>query len=191
MTGLVSITEAAALLTAAGDAVERSTLSRYIAQHSEALPLVRAGKSNLIDFELLCAHRSENVRLPRMPPASPAASGASRFPRSQSDGAARKAQADAEMKEMDLAVRRKILTPVAEVDAAAREAVALMQSAFERSIETEAASAALKYGWEERTVRLVLKSFAARGLDSFHREALALIDSMKASPGDGAPLDHA
>lgn len=33
----VSITEAAKRLTASGDAVERSTLSRYITQHSECV----------------------------------------------------------------------------------------------------------------------------------------------------------
>ncbi|MBX8828054.1 hypothetical protein HBA93_20840, partial [Ochrobactrum sp. SFR4] len=84
---------------------------------------------------------------------------APRFSGSQSDGAARKAQADAELREMDLAERRKILTKTAEVDQAGRDAIALMQSAFERAIETEAASASVKFGFDERTMRIVFKTF--------------------------------
>jgi hypothetical protein len=40
----ISITEAAQRLTAAGDPVDRSTLSRYLKQHSEALQLKPSGK---------------------------------------------------------------------------------------------------------------------------------------------------
>ena len=59
----ISITEAAVRLTQAGDKIDRSSLSRYLKQHSEALPLKADGKSNLVDFVALIAHRSENVRL--------------------------------------------------------------------------------------------------------------------------------
>ena len=41
----VSITDAAKRLSAAGDVVDRSTLSRYVSQHAEALPTRREGKS--------------------------------------------------------------------------------------------------------------------------------------------------
>ncbi len=184
----VSITEAAARLTQAGDKIDRSSLSRYLKQHSEALPLKADGKSNLVDFVALIAHRSENVRL-KTPAASLPVMGAaqasvphmmaSRFKGTQSDGAARKSQAEAELKEMDLAERRSELTIVAEVDQGGRDAIALMQSAFERAIETEAAALSLKYGWDERMARLALKGFAREGLSVFNREILKRLDGMR------------
>lgn len=183
----ISITEAAARLTARGDAVDRSTLSRYLKQHSEALALRPSGKSNLVEFGALLEHRQANVRLrpiAAQPSATPAAAGragapAPRFAGSQSDGAARKAQADAELREMDLAERRKELTLVAEVDQAGRDAVVLMQSAFERAVEAEAATLSLKYGWDERTVRLALKNFIRSGLGVFNREILIRLDAAR------------
>ncbi|WP_412033116.1 hypothetical protein ACLIR7_05865 [Nitratireductor aquimarinus] len=186
----ISITEAATRLTAAGDAVDRSTLSRYLKQHAEALPLRRSGKSNLVDYDALVAHRGENIRI-RTVPVEPTAGErvakrpATRFAGSQSDGAARKAQADAELREMDVAERRKELTPTSEVDQAGRDAVALMQSAFERAIETEAATVSLKYGWDERTVRIALKGFARTGLDVFHREILGRLDALSRTGAKG------
>lgn len=183
----ISITEAAARLTARGDAVDRSTLSRYLKQHSEALALRPSGKSNLVEFDALLEHRQANIRLrpmaaaPTSAPPSAARGGvlAQRFAGSQSDGAARKAQADAELREMDLAERRKELTLVAEVDQAGRDAVVLMQSAFERAVESEAATLSLKYGWDERTVRLALKNFIKSGLGVFNREILIRLDAAR------------
>ncbi len=178
----VSITEAADRLTAAGDAVERSTLSRYLAQHSDALEVRIEGKSKLVEFGALRQHRAENVRLRQAPRAmsGPAggqgSTGQRRFAGTQSDGAARKVTAEAEMRELDLAERRGELTPTAEVDKAGRDAVALMQSAFERAIESEAATASVKYGLEERIWRIALKSFARRGLDVFNQEIRARLD---------------
>ena len=192
----VSITVAAERLTVAGDLINRSSLSRYLSQHSEALATKPDGKSKLVEFKTLAAHRSENVRLrktatPAQASAAPVAS--RRFAGSQSDGAARKAQADAEMREMDLAERRGELTLVAEVDKAGREAVALMHSAFDRAVEGEAASASVKYGWDERIVRLVLRSYARRGTEVFHSEMLKRLDAisrgeMAAEQGDTTPV---
>lgn len=193
----VSITEAAARLTANGDAVDRSTLSRYVSQHGEALATRRAGKSNLIEYGALAAHRAENVRLRK--PAGPAMAGPTpsrptRFQGSQADGAARKAQADAELREMDLAERRGELTVVGEVDRAGRDALALMQSALESAVSDEAASASVKYGWDKHIVRVVLKNFARNGLSTFNREMLKQLDrinrnEMAAADGDGAPVE--
>ncbi len=191
----ISITEAAARLTAAGDPVDRSTLSRYLKQHGEALPLRAAGKSNLVAFAALQAHRGENIRIRSMPsevrPAIGRASApALRFTGSQSDGAARKLQAEAEMREMDLAERRGQLVPAIEVDRAGRAAIALMQSAFEQALETEAADASLKYGWDERLVRIAFKLFVRRGLDEFNREMLKSIEAMsRPEEGQAAPAD--
>lgn len=195
---MVSVTEAAARLSASGDQIDRSALSRYIKQHGEALPQRRDGKVLLVDIGALVAHRSENVRL-RKPAARPkvvdaAAPLRSRFAGSQADGAARKAQADAEMREMDLAERRGELTPVDEVNKSARDAVALMLSAFDRAVDGEAASASVRYGWDERVVRLVLKSFARKGTDVFHREVLRQLDAiareeMAAAEGDETAVE--
>ncbi|SCD25517.1 hypothetical protein BR141012304_21058 [Brucella inopinata] len=181
----ISISEAAARLTAMGDMVERSTLSRYLKQHSEAIELRDNGKARLVEFNTLVAHRNENIRIRVAPPTTRtiAAQGnfnpAPRFSGSQSDGAARKAQADAELREMDLAERRKTLTKVSEVDRAGRDAVALMQSAFERALETEAANASVKYGFDERATRMVLKAFVRKGLEVFNQTILGRIDAMR------------
>lgn len=176
----VSITEAATRLSAAGDTVDRSTLSRYLKQHAEALTIRADGKANLVYFEALAAHRRENIRIRSLPlDVRPHVAGArpSRIPGSQSDGVARKVQADAEMREMDLATRRKELTPTAEVDQAGRDAIALMQSSFERAVETEAAGLSVKYGWDERVTRIALKAFARRGLEVFNREIRDRLDA--------------
>jgi hypothetical protein len=154
----ISITEAAARLTEAGDPVDRSTLSRYLKQHADALPLRPDGKSHLVDYGALVAHRGENIRLRRPAAARPAARPGDvqrRFAGTQADGVARKVLADAEMREMDLAKRRGELTPTAEVDQGGRDAVALMQAAFDRAVETEAATASVRYGWDERVARIV------------------------------------
>lgn len=181
----ISITEAATRLSAAGDPVDRSTLSRYLKQHAEALPLRRDGRANLVDFNALAQHRGENIRIRSAAPATsePRPTG-KRFAGSQSDGAARKAQADAEMREIDLAERRGELTPTAEVDKAGREALVLMNTAFDRAVETEAASLSVRFGWDERTVRGALKEFARSGIGVFHQETRDRLDKARRR-GDG------
>lgn len=179
----ISITEAAARLTDEGDPVDRSTLSRYLKQHADALPLKPVGKSNLVDFVALASHRGENIRIRPAAAAATVGSGKgasrSKFAGKQVDGSSRKANADAEMREMDLAERRRELTPVSEVDQAGRDAVAMMQSAFERAIETEAQTLSLKYGWEERVVRLALKNYTRAGVAVFNRLVLEKLDAMR------------
>lgn len=196
----ISITDAAARLNSAGDPVDRTTLSRYLKQHAEALPTRREGRSNLVEFGALAAHRAENIRI-RGAAAAPVVTAATvmpgqgtRFKGSQSEGAARKAQADAELREMDLAERRGELTAVDEVDKAGRAAIAMMQSAFERAIDSDAARASVKYSWDERLVRLVLKGFVRNGIDEFHREVLKYLDGfsrakMAAEQGDDMPAE--
>lgn len=177
----LSITEAAARLTESGDPVDRSTLSRYLTQHAEALPTRRDGRSNLVEFGVLVAHRRENIRL-RSPAPILRAPGrdnrnSARFSGTQSDGLARKVNAEADIKEMDLAERRGSLTPTAEVDQAGRDAVALMRAAFERAVEAEAATLSVRYGWDERVARIALKGFAKRGIEVFNREIRERLDS--------------
>lgn len=193
----ISITEAAARLTNAGDPVDRSTLSRYLTQYSEALPTRREGRSNLVEFGTLEAHRADNIRLRRPTPVTKAAGAQrghirqpSRIAGSQSDGLARKVNAEAEIKEMDLAERRGNLTPTSEVDQAGRDAIALMLAAFDRAVETEAATLSVRYGWEERVTRIALKTFAKRGLEIFNREIRERLDGKRreafADDGDSA-----
>lgn len=186
----VSITEAANRLTATGDVVDRSTLSRYLKQHGEALQVRPDGKSNLVEFGALAAHRRENIRLrpiSDVPMVHGKKMAPPRFQGSQSESVARKALADAEWREMDLAKRRGQLTLVDEVDRGGRDAIALMQSAFEQAVEAEAASLALKYAWDERTIRVALKTFARRGIEVFNREVLKRIEEMRRGEGVGDP----
>jgi hypothetical protein len=93
---------------------------------------------------------------------------------------------------MDLAERRGELTLTAEVDKAGREAVVLMKTAFERAVETEAASCAVKYGWDERTARIALKAFARSGIDVFHQEVMQRLDMIRRRKegGDDRPVAH-
>lgn len=182
----VSITEAAGRL-----GMDRSTLSRYVKQHAEVLPVRYQGKFGLIDYVALVAHRGENIRLPQGPVHVPTqAKAGRRFEGSQADAAARDKLAVAEMREMDLAERRGTLTPVSEVDAAGRNAVVLMQSAFERAIERRAAEIALRYSWDEKQVRVALKSLVGDGMEEFNRQVLGYLDDLKrrqdAAPAGGA-----
>lgn len=186
----ISITEAAERLSKAGDVVTRSTLSRYLRKHSEALETRKIGREVQVDYIRLLAHRAENIRIEKSAGATRAApvqserdvSKSAPLPgteKTQVNGAARKALADAELRELDLAERRAELTPTREVDKAARDAVALMNSAYERAVESEAATLSVKYGWDERMVRLALKKFARVGLDTFHREVLKTLDDFR------------
>ncbi|MCX2722601.1 hypothetical protein [Roseibium salinum] len=188
----ISITEAAERLTKAGDVVTRSTLSRYLSKHGEALPTKRSGRETQVDYVRLRMHRSENIRIePAVPTPAPIVKEpafAGNLPGTKVNGAARKALADAELKELDLAQRRKQVTPTSEVDRAGRDAIALMNSSFERAVETEAASLSVKYGWDERTIRLALKKFVRTGLDVFHREILKSLDDFRRT-ADAPPID--
>ena len=189
MSEFVTITEAAARLTESGEKIDRSTLSRYLKQHAEAGLMNAEG---LVNLDALVEHRSENIRLrgrsPAARPTSTSPSSGSRV--TQNDAAARDRMAVAEMREMDLAERRKELTPVSEVDQGGRDAIALMSSAFERAIDTEASALSLKYGWDERTLRLALKEFGRLGLKVFNREVLARLDAMRRDVEVGLPVSE-
>lgn len=183
----LSITEAASRLTAAGDVVDRSTLSRYVSQHSEALVTRREGRSNLVEFGALQQHRAENIRLVQMRKVEPAPIEQpstldfrpGHQPPTQISSIARDKAASAALRELDLAERLGQVTPVREVEDAGQAAIVIMRGAFDRSVDSEASALALKYGWDERQARLALKSFAAVGLDVFHRAILDRLDSAR------------
>lgn len=199
----MSITEAARRLSEAGDSLDRSTLSRYLKQHGEALPTRREGRSTLVEYEALEAHRGENIRLRPVERAAPSvavpagpdgatsrasSNGGRRFTGTQSDGAARKAMADAELREMELAERRRLLTPTAEVLEAGQEAISKMQLAFDRAVEAEAAQVSVKYGWDERQARQAFKAFTRKGFEAFHEEMLSCLDELRRAK-DARDLD--
>lgn len=188
----LSITDAAKRLTDAGDVVDRSTLSRYLRQHAEALPTRREGKSNLVEFGTLQRHRGENIRLvqarrveaaPDLATAMPADPG--RGQPTQISAAVRDREAQAALRELDLARELKQITPVREVADAGQAAIVMMRNAFERAVEAEAQALAMKYGWDERQARLALKSFANAGLDAFHRTILERLGGADPLAGDG------
>ena len=176
----ISITDAAKRLSAAGDVVDRSTLSRYVSQHVEALPTKREGKSNLVEFATLAKHRSENIRLTRRPvePAPAARADVPAQQPTQISAAARDKEASAALRELELARELRQITSVREVADAGQTALVLMRSAFERSVDTEAAALSLKHGWDERKVRLALKTFAQAGVAVFHAEMLKRLDAL-------------
>lgn len=190
----ISITDAAKRLSAAGDAVDRSTLSRYISQHAEALPTKREGKSNLIEFKTLAQHRGENIRLqqtrrPIEVAPTPAPDAGPRLP-TQISAAARDKEAAAALRELELARELRQITIVREVADAAQTAIVQMRGAFERAVEGEAASLALKNGWDERKARIALKAFAQAGLEVFHRKMLERLDAMQRSADSGEPYQE-
>lgn len=168
----VSITEAARRLTAEGDTVSQSTLSRYLVQHAEALVVKEdGGRAKQVDLVALRQHRAENIRLLRSRPAvSDDRPALARFVGTQTDGAARKVLAEAEMRELDLAVRRGDLTPTAEVARAGHEAVAAMTAEFERALDVEASRFATRHGVDEKLVRAAFRQFSRRGLEYFNAE---------------------
>ncbi|MCR6672189.1 hypothetical protein [Devosia ginsengisoli] len=184
----ISITEAARRLTAGGDVVDRSTLSRYVSQHAEALPTKREGKSNLVEFATLLQHRSENIRLTRRPvePELPVVGDGPRPP-TQISAAARDKEASAALRELELARELRQITSVREVADAAQTAIVMMRNAFERSVDTEAASLALRHGWDERKARLALKDFVQTGVEVFHREMLDRLDALSRAKDAGEP----
>lgn len=190
----MSITDAARRLSGAGDVVDRSTLSRYVSQHAEALPTKRDGKSNLIEFGTLAQHRAENIRLQqsrRPVEAAPAAApdAGPRLP-TQISAAARDKEASAALRELELARELRQITSVREVADAAQTAIVRMRGAFERAVEGEAGSLALKHGWDERKVRLALKAFAQSGLEVFHREMLGRLDALQRADDAGEPYQE-
>lgn len=192
----ISITDAAKRLSASGDAVDRSTLSRYISQHAEALPTRREGKSNLVDFGLLSQHRAENVRLQqlvltrRVEPGPGGRAENAQSSLTQANAAARDKEAVAQLRELDLAERLGKLTSVTEVADAGQSALVMMRNAFDRAVEGEAQALSLKYGWDERVTRIALKNFASIGIDVFHRELLNRLDARRRARDAGDEFEE-
>ena len=160
--GLVSLSRAAELLTAAGDEVDRTSLSRYVQSHADALNPQRQGRSTVVNFVALQRHRAENVRLTT--DAKPLAAA-----RSKVDESKAKIRVDRQIKELDLGQKQKALTLVSEVQSAGTAAVAAMRSAYALAVNDVAEAMALALGSEARLVRPHLRMLETKALDAFVR----------------------
>ncbi|EJW12620.1 hypothetical protein A33M_1903 [Rhodovulum sp. PH10] len=169
---LVSLTEAAARLAAIGDRVDRSTLSRYVSSHAAALGPVRRGRETLVSFDVLREHRAKNIRLGDAKPFAPA--------RSKSDSQARKVDAEARLRELELAREERHITSVAEVVDGAHAAVAAMRAAFDLAINDTAEQLGQRLGVEPRLVRPFLRQLGNKGQDAFARAMAELVAAIEA-----------
>lgn len=197
--GLVSVARCAELLTAAGDSIERSALSRYCDKHG--LKQGRA-KGTRVDFETVRAHRAANytrevmsgrpvAATPASPSAqaleAPAAAQVVRIP--ERDDPARglkEIQLRAAQREEAEAEGR--LTHVAEVDAGAAEAIVEMRAAFAESRGPSAEHLAAELGLppeKVRVLRAALRRYDRVGQERFAaRIARALQDVNREGPDE-------
>jgi hypothetical protein len=157
---LVNISDAAERLAALGDKVERSTLSRYVANHAAALAPVRRGRETLVDFARLREHRGQNIRLLEVPVVTPAA-------RTKSDSQARKVDAEARLRELELARETDKVLLADEVTDGAHGAVAAMRAAFDLAINDTAELIGQRLAVEPRLVRPYLRQLAIKAQTAF------------------------
>ncbi|ACB96728.1 hypothetical protein [Beijerinckia indica] len=159
--GLVTISKAAELLTAAGDAVVRSSLSRYVTKYADALNPKKMKAGTVIDFELLVKHRKENIRVEDKKQYDQA--------RGRADEAALNIRAQRQLREIEIGSRLGGLTPTSEVQKAAHEAVAAMRSAFALAVNDAAAAIADATGADLRMIQPHLRAFERVGFEHFVR----------------------
>lgn len=157
---MISISEAAQRL-----GLERSTLSRYVKQHADALAPQKSGRETLVDFDALKAHRDENIRLAEAAPAARA-----RHPGGRNDEQAMRTRVQRQIGELDLADRLRLTVPRAEVEDAGVAAVSAMRNAFDLSLEGAAESIGALTRTEPRLIRPALRQLCARALDAFVRQ---------------------
>lgn len=132
--GRVSISRCAELLTAAGDRIDRSALSRYCDAHG--LKLGKLGRDVVVDFEAVRAHRAQNFQREVMsgqPVPAVAPTPAAPTPVAQISNMEEHRQLKAVALRQalrDEAKQEGLLTDVAEVDAGAADAIVEMRTAF-------------------------------------------------------------
>lgn len=197
--GLVSVVRCAELLTAAGDKIERSALSRYCDVHG--LKGARDGRSVLVDFEAVQAHRAANYQREVMaggvalPPApTPVASAAIEAqpapvaqipPRDDPQRGLKAVQLRRELREE--AQEEGRLTETAEVDAGAAEAIVEMRSSFAavRADLAERMAAELGVPPEKvRTLRAWLKRYDRVGQERFAARMARALSEGNESQGE-------
>jgi hypothetical protein len=106
-------------------------------------------------------HRRDNVRLLDQRPFTSA--------RSRAESQARKLNADARLRELELAREEGRITLIDEVAEGAHAAVAAMRSAFDFAVNDSAEQLALRLGVEPRLVRPHLRAMATKALEAFVR----------------------
>lgn len=186
---LVGISTACERLSALGDRVERSALSRYIKNH--AIHTIRSGRESLVSFRDLVNHRRTNEllgpaahALPYLGPADQVAGVPA--PREvepaddrraapetlrKADGQSRKWAADADLRELELAEATGKLLRRDDVEMAAADAVVEMKKALYGALNAQAEAMAVEFRVEGRRVRHHLRSLFDAALESF-REAM-------------------
>ncbi|RVU13152.1 hypothetical protein [Methylobacterium oryzihabitans] len=179
-TDLVSISELHRRLTADGVAINRSTLSRYITRYADALNPVIHGRDTLVSYAAVVRHRAENINLPA---AAPTGRPSYEEPRRNGAAKARKEEADAGLRELELAKARGQLTATTEVVEAAREAVSALTQAFDLALADTAERLAAATGHDARAIRPHLRKLKEAGLEAFRS---ALTKALR--PGGGAPV---
>lgn len=183
-TGLVSITEAATLLTADGDPIDRSTLSRYVSRWAVALGPAKLGRETVVDYEKLKLHRAENIRLDAKPLVKTV---------TKSDSQARKLDADARLRELDLAEREGKITLRSEVAEAAQVAVAELRAALDAAVNDAAEQIGHAVGSEPRLIRPALRKMVAKGFEAFCERMRSYSLGVTAGASDKAssePAEH-
>lgn len=161
----VSITEAARVL-----GVERSTLSRYISRHAEALKPQKLGRDTLVDLEALKAHRGENIRLDQVQVTPAGEATRPRFQGTRSDEVALKTKAQRQLHELELAKQLNAVVPRQEVEDAALYAVTALRNAFDLALDESAQAIAQAARIEPRIVRPLLRRLVNQGLEAFTRQ---------------------
>ena len=179
--GRVSIARCAELLTAAGDTIERSALSRYCDTHG--LKVGRQGRATLVDFEAVREHRSSNYTREVM--SGQAVHGESPRPSAVVTPIPARDDPQRGLKEIqyrnalrDEAERDGHLTPTGEVDAGAADAIAAMRAAFAQAASEAADKLAADLHLpadQVRTIRSHMKRYGRVGQERFAQVMAATI----------------
>ncbi len=197
MHGNVSVARCAELLSANGDKIERSALSRYCDTHG--LKLGKQGREVLVNYEAVQKHRAANYTREIMSGHPLASGGADLVERAQSPIPAPVAQIPARddpARELKAAQLRQTLreealalgelTLTAEVDAGMADAIAELRSAFAAELhdQAELLAAELRLPPEQvRQLRAGLKRYARIGQSRFAAGMVRLIAAAREPEG--------
>ena len=173
--GRVNLKRARELLAELGDAIDQSTLSRYVHKYGDVLDPQKDGRDTIIDFDALARHRRENITL-AMSSTSSAPAPTPAISKGRADEAAKNIRAHRQLRELEIAERIGALTPTREVQAAAAEALSALRNSFALSLNDTASAMAAALNTEARLVRPHLKAFERNGLDAFSRALLEKLE---------------
>lgn len=184
---LVSISEAARQLAASGDRVDRSTLSRYVQRHADALNPKRKGKSTLVSVDALRRHRAENIHLDveqaaaGTPPTAAPVSGDEPASWKQ-----RRDRANAMREEIELERMLGTLCPVSEVQRAGQDTAQIMIASEDLIVREMSEKIARALGVEVRVLRPHVKEFGRRLREAMADALVAQLAELGPGDDDGA-----